>query len=158
MRLSRRYAFLISVDDERVSSPDQSRTAKRRAFADKFGQVERVAFEANVPGLPFVDAPLAASVGMGVDDFALMAGEPAHLAVVFDALAHSKTTLVSREEAEARIASWRADDGGLDADAFGKGLRKGLLAVLAANAVLYFFVASGVAVVCRVFLDVAAGA
>ena len=87
------------------------------------------------------------------DDFAAMPVEPAHLAVVFDALAQSKTTLVERTAADARIAGWRRADGSLDADAFGAGLRRGLLAVLAANAVLYFFVASGVAVVGRVLLD-----
>ena len=78
------------------------------------------------------------------------------LAVVFDALAHSKTTLVSRSDADERIRSWRrADDGSLDADAFGAGLRKGLLAVLAANFVLYFFIASGVAIVGKVVFNAA---
>jgi hypothetical protein len=103
--------------------------------------------------LPFADAALASSVGQSVDAFAAMPVERAHLAVVFDALAQSKTTLVSREDADARIAAWRTTDGSFAADTFGGGLRRGLLSVLAANAVLYFFVASGVAIVGRVLLD-----
>ena len=58
---------------------------------------------------------------------------------------------MSRSDADERIKSWRrVDDGSLDADAFGAGLRKGMLAVLAANFVLYFFISSGVAIVGKV--------
>ena len=86
-----------------------------------------------------------------------MTVEPAHLAVVFDSLARSKTTLVDRSQADERIASWRRDDGSFDVDAFSSGLRKGSVAVLAANAVLYFFLTAGAAVVARVVLGAASG-
>jgi len=146
-----------TLEDDSADTTDQAATEKRNAFAKRFDQVERVAFMRNVPSLPFIDERLASDVGASVESFAAMPVEPAHLAVVFDALAHSKTTLVKRSDADERIASWRASDGGFDADAFGSGLRTGLVSVLAANAVLYFFVASGVAVVARVGLDIASG-
>ena len=145
------------LEDESVSTTDQAKTAKRRDFAKKFDQVERVAFVENMPSLPFGDAALASSIGKAVEDFDSMEVEAAHLAVVFDALAHSKTTLVSKREADERIATWRTADGAFDADAFGKGLRIGLVSVLSANAVLYFFVGSGIAIACRLLLDAAQG-
>ena len=154
---SDRTQFAV-LDDASSSTANQAATAKRREFADKMLQVERLAFVENVPQLPFEDESLAAAAGLSVDDFAAMSIEPAHLTVVFDALANSKTTLVTRADADERIASWRRADGSLDADAFGAGLRKGLLAVLAANAVLYFFLTAGVAVVARVVLGAAGGA
>ena len=144
----------FATPDASESTTAQAATEKRREFAQKYDQAERLAFNTNVPTLPFVDAPLAASVGRTVDDFATMEITPAHLSVVFDALANSKTTLVSKDAADERIKAWRTADGGFDAEAFGGGLRKGLVAVLAANAVLYFFIASGIAVVARVALDV----
>ena len=153
---SKRYEFAV-IEDEAAATTDQAATAKRRDFADKFDQVERIAFVTNVPALPFADAALASSVGLAVEDFASREVAPEHLSVVFDALAQSKTTLVRRDDANARLAAWRTADGGLDADAFGRGLRTGLLSVLAANAVLYFFVASGVAIVGRVVVDAAQG-
>ena len=147
---------VVVLEDDKVSSTEQAATAKRRAMAQKNDQVEKLAFVTNVPGLPFTDERMAAAVGRSVADFASMPVEPATLAVVFDALAHSKTTLVSRSDADERIKSWRrVDDGSLDADAFGAGLRKGLLAVLAANFVLYFFIASGVAIVGKVVFNAA---
>jgi len=153
---SDRTQFAV-LDDASASTSDQAATAKRREFADKMSQVERLAFVENVPRLPFEDESLAEAAGLSVDDFTAMSVEPAHLAVVFDALANSKTTLVSRAEADERIASWRRADGSLDADAFSAGLRKGAVAVLAANAVLYFFLTAGVAVVARVVLGAAGG-
>ena len=147
-----------TIEDASADTTAQAATEKRNAFAKKFDQVERVAFVSNVPSLPFIDDRLAADVGASVESFAAMPIEPAHLAVVFDALAHSKTTLVKRSDADERIASWRAADGSFDADAFGSGLRTGLVSVLAANVVLYFFLATGVTVVARVGLDLASGA
>ena len=147
---------VVVLEDDKVSTTEQAATAKRRNMAQKNDQVEKLAFVTNVPSLPFTDERMAAAVGRSVADFASMPVEPATLAVVFDALAHSKTTLVSRSDADERIRSWRrADDGSLDADAFGAGLRKGLLAVLAANFVLYFFIASGVAIVGKVVFNAA---
>ena len=144
------------LDDDKASTTAQAATAKRRDFAQKLDQVERLAFVKNVPKLPFTDKRMAAAVGKSVADFASMPVELAHLAVVFDALAHSKTTLVSRSDADERIKSWRReDDGSLDAEAFGGGLRKGFLAVLAANFVLCFFLTTGVAIVGRVIYDAA---
>eukprot|EP00966_Prymnesium_polylepis_P021123 486025-Prymnesium_polylepis.1 len=86
-----------------------------------------------------------------------MAVEPAHIAVVFDALAESKSSVVNRDDADARLALWRTPDGGFDEEAFGGGLRKGLVTVLRAYVVLYFFVGCGVAVVGRVVLDAIGG-
>ena len=140
------------LEDARVDSKDQAATATRRDYANRMGQAERLAFMTNVPGLPFTDDKMAAAVGKTVDDFASAPVEAAHLAVVFDALAHSKTTLVSRADADARIKSWRAADGSLDADAFEAGLRKGTVAVLAANFVLYFLSSCGIAIVGKIVL------
>ena len=150
-----RTEFAENVD-EKDSTEAQAATAKRRAFADKNNQLERVAFRSNVPKLPFTDARLASSVGKSVDDFSQPPSNE-HLAIVFDAIANSKASLVSREDADARISLWRTSDGALDADAFGSDLRKGLVSVLAANAVLYFFIFSGVAVLGRVLFDGAQG-
>lgn len=154
---SDRTSPFATVDDASASTADQAATAKRRAFADKMSQVERLAFVENVPQLPFEDESLAATAGLSVKAFAAMTVEPAHLAVVFDSLARSKTTLVDRSQADERIASWRRDDGSFDVDAFSSGLRKGSVAVLAANAVLYFFLTAGAAVVARVVLGAASG-
>ena len=149
---AQRTEFAV-LEDDSAATTDQAATEKRSEFAKKFDQVERLAFMTNVPTLPFTDAALAQSVGRDVDEFETMRVEPAHLTVVFDALAQSKTTLVSREAADERLATWRRVDGSFDADAFGQGLRRGLLSVLAANAVLYFFIISGVAIVGRVVFD-----
>jgi len=141
------------VDDRASSTPEQAATESRGEFAKKFDQVERVAFLENVPQLPFTDEVLAQSVGTSAEYFASTEVDRAHLMVVFDALAHSKSTLVSRSEADERIASWRAADGSFDASAFEYGLRKGLIAVLSANVVLYGLIAGGVAIVGKVILD-----
>ena len=141
------------VDDKASSTPEQAATESRGEFAKKFDQVERVAFIENVPRLPFTDDVLARSVGKMPEYFAAAEVERAHLMVVFDALAQSKSTLVSKSDADERIASWRAADGSFDASAFEYGLRKGLVAVVAANAVLYGLIAGGVAIVGKVVVD-----
>lgn len=143
-----------TVDDASADTPLQAETENRYAVAKKLGQVERVAFLQNVPTLPFVDERLAASVGATADDFDEAIDE-ATMQIVFDALARSKTSLVKQDDADARIAAWRGADGGFDADAFGDGLRQGAGAVIAANAVLYFFLISGAFIVFKIAVGIA---
>ena len=142
-----------TVDDASADTPLQAETENRYAVAKKLGQVERVAFLQNVPTLRFDDERLAASVGATVDDFATI--DEATMQIVFDALARSKTSLVKQDDADARIAAWRGADGGFDADAFGDGLRQGAGAVIAANAVLYFFLISGAFIVFKIAVGIA---
>jgi len=144
-----------TVDDASADTPLQAETENRYAVAKKLGQVERVAFLQNVPTLPFVDERLAASVGATVDDFTSTSIDEATMQIVFDALAQSKTSLVKQDDADARIAAWRGADGGFDADAFGDGLRQGAGAVIAANAVLYFFLISGAFIVFKIAVGIA---
>ena len=144
-----------TVDDASADTPLQAETENRYAVAKKLGQVERVAFLQNVPTLPFVDERLAASVGATVDDFTSTSIDEATMQIVFDALAQSKTSLVKQDDADARIAAWRGADGGFDDDAFGAGLRQGAGAVIAANAVLYFFLISGAFIVFKIAVGIA---
>lgn len=139
--------------DASADTPLQAETENRYAVAKKLGQVERVAFLQNVPKLRFDDERLAASVGATADDFASI--DEATMQIVFDALAQSKTSLVKQDDADARIAAWRGADGGFDADAFGAGLRQGAGAVIAANAVLYFFLISGAFIVFKIAVGIA---
>ena len=139
-----------TVDDASADTPLQAETENRYAVAKKLGQVERVAFLQNVPKLSFEDERLAASVGATVDDFASGDSvDEATMQIVFDALAQSKTSLLKQDDADARIAAWRGADGGFDADAFGAG------AVIAANAVLYFFLISGAFIVFKIAVGIA---
>ena len=144
-----------TVDDASADTPLQAETENRYAVAKKLGQVERVAFLQNVPTLRFADERLAASVGATVDDFASASIDEATMQIVFDALAQSKTSLVKQDDADARIAAWRGADGGFDDDAFGAGLRQGAGAVIAANAVLYFFLISGAFIVFKIAVGIA---
>ena len=145
-----------TVDDASADTPLQAETENRYAVAKKLGQVERVAFLQNVRKLRFDDQRLAASVGATVDDFASGDSvDEATMQIVFDALAQSKTSLVKQDDADARIAAWRGADGGFDADAFGDGLRQGAGAVIAANAVLYFFLISGAFIVFKIAVGIA---
>ena len=145
-----------TVDDASADTPLQAETENRYAVAKKLGQVERVAFLQNVRKLRFDDQRLAASVGATVDDFASGDSvDEATMQIVFDALAQSKTSLVKQDDADARIAAWRGADGGFDDDAFGAGLRQGAGAVIAANAVLYFFLISGAFIVFKIAVGIA---
>ena len=145
------------VADAKETTADQAATADRADFAKRLNQVERVAFIQNVPSLPFTDEALAAAVGRRVDEFESMPVLPDHMAVVFDSIAQSKSSVVSREDADERIARWRTADGRFDDAAFGAGLQKGFGTVIRAYAVLYFLLGCGVAVVGKFLLD-AAGA
>ena len=102
-----------------------------------------------------IDAQGGAQVGATADEFASASIDEATMQIVFDALARSKTSLVKQDDADARIAAWRGADGGFDADAFGDGLRQGAGAVIAANAVLYFFLISGAFIVFKIAVGIA---
>lgn len=141
---------------ERDDSADQAKTRKRYETAQRLGMVERVAFQMNLPGLPFTDAALAASVGKTVDDFT----EPPSMAalnVVYDALVQSKSSLVPPAVANERRNSFLTADGAFAADAFQGALSKGTAIVVWAQATLYFFYACGFATFVRVILDVLGG-
>lgn len=141
---------------EKDDSLDQAKTRKRYDTAQRLGMVERVAFQMNVPKLPFTNAALAATAGRTVEDFV----EPPSMAainVVYDALAQSKSSLVPPKVVNERRNSFLTADGAFAADAFQGALSKGMAIVVWAQATLYFFYACGFAAFVRVILDVLGG-
>ena len=141
---------------EKDDSLDQAKTRKRYDTAQRLGMVEIVAFQMNVPKLPFTNAALAATAGRTVEDFV----EPPSMAainVVYDALAQSKSSLVPPKVVNERRNSFLTADGAFAADAFQGALSKGMAIVVWAQATLYFFYACGFAAFVRVILDVLGG-
>lgn len=151
-----RTEFVDEADAGSSNSPDQAKTKKRYETAVRLGCVERVAFELNVPKLPFANEELAASVGKTCADFATPPA-PVALNLVYDAIAQSKSGLVARDLVDERRNSWCTEEGSFDADAFQAALNKGTSIVLFAQATMYFFYASGAGVVAKVVIDAAGG-
>lgn len=114
----------------RDTSELQAGTRRRYEMAQRQGVVERIALQQNVPQLPFQNAPLAASLGLGVEDFADFDVSPAAVNVVYDALSESKSSLLPRDVCEARRAGWIGASGAFDDGAFALSLYKARVAVI----------------------------
>lgn len=117
------FGEYLGRGEERLTGPqpDAARSAARRGFCKRKGQVQRWWHnEGLVSGaLPFTNAAMAESVGLSVGDFRAM--EPPSWEacdVVFDALSRSQSGIVSRDLIDERRQSYEAGDGGFDADAF----------------------------------------
>ena len=101
----------------------QGGTRKRYEMAQNLGQVERIALVQNCAKLPFRDEALAASCGLTVADMNELPVNNIAVNVVFDALAQSKSSLVTPEALNERRAAFVVD-GALNEGALTAGLIK----------------------------------
>ena len=82
---------------------------KRYEMAQNLGQVERIALVQNCAKLPFRDEALAASCGLTVADMNELPVNNIAVNVVFDALAQSKSSLVTPGGLNERRAAFVVD-------------------------------------------------
>ena len=129
---SARSEFTEIADDARGESTiAQSGTLKRYEMAQRTGTVERIAMVQNIAALPFRSEPLAAAVGLSIEE---MNGQPisrAAVNVVYDALSQSRASLLPPDVIESRRRGWLSADGALDEGAFAASLFKARVAVIA---------------------------
>lgn len=123
-----RTSFSV-VENARAETMAQGASKSRFDMAQRNGLVERVAFQQNVPALPFTNARLAASFGKAVGDFESMEVRKEALDVVYDALAESKSSLLPAAVVDRRRAGWLDEGGGINEGALGFGLAKSRLIV-----------------------------
>jgi len=95
---------------------------ERYDMAQRLGLAERLAFQHNAPKLPFRDAALAESFGLSVRDFAEMPVDPAAVDIVYDALAQSKSGLISAKTIDERRKKFQKSDGSFRDGKFALGL------------------------------------
>ena len=119
---------------ERLSGPqpDAARSAARRGFCKRKGQVQRWWHnEGLVSGkLPFTSQGMAKSVGLTVDDFVAMEPPSCEACdVVFDALSRSQSGIVDKDVVDGRRRAYETAGCGFDADAFARDLNAARLTV-----------------------------
>ena len=73
-----------------------------------------IILQQNVGKLPFKDAKLAKGVGLRVEDFEDLDINPVAVNIVYDALAHSKNSMLPPDEIMNRRSSWLDEAGGLN--------------------------------------------
>lgn len=120
---STRTAFSV-VEDARAETMAQGASKERFEMAQRNGLVERVAFQQNLPALPFTNARLAASLGRSVADFEQEPVSKAALDVVYDALAESKSSMLPAAVVDRRRTQWLDEAGGINEAALAFGLLK----------------------------------
>ena len=111
------------VENASEMTEAQGGTRKRYEMAQNLGQVERIALVQNCAKLPFRDEALAASCGLTVADMNELPVNNIAVNVVFDALAQSKSSLVTPEALNERRAAFVVD-GALNEGALTAGLIK----------------------------------
>ena len=114
---SSRSEFSV-VEVARKENMAQGASVDRFEFAQRNGQVERVALQQNAPKLPFKNAKLASWAGKTVEEMDALPVNKVATAVVFDALAQSKTSMLPQKVVDERRAKWMTNDGGFDEGAF----------------------------------------
>lgn len=112
------------VENPREEDEKQSETKNRYEMAQRMGCAERVALYQNAPKLPFTNKALADSVGLSLEDFEGLEVSKAACNVVFDALAESRSGLISYSTLDARRASLIDSDGSFSEINFRLGLYK----------------------------------
>mmetsp|Transcript_13943 Transcript_13943/g.29995 ORF Transcript_13943/g.29995 Transcript_13943/m.29995 type:complete len:290 (-) Transcript_13943:465-1334(-) len=114
----------------RESTTAQAATYKRYEMAQRMGVVERVAFQQNIPKLPFRNDALASSFGLGVEDFNQLAVKPEAVNIVYDALAQSKSSLIPPNVIDTRRNSFLTENGGFNEANFSIALYKSRMLVI----------------------------
>jgi len=109
--------------------PRVAPSPQRRGFCLRQGLVARYWHSQNVGLLKFTSEPLAASVGCTVRELNALPIDPMAATLVFDALARSQAGTLSREECDARRASYQDEAGAFNAATFGSDLLAARLTV-----------------------------
>jgi hypothetical protein len=131
----------------------QGASLERYEYAQRNGLAERVALSQNVPKMPFKNEKLAATFGKSVAEMDAMPVNSAALAVIYDALCESKSSMIPSKVIDERRQRFVTADGRIDEGAISGGLVKSRVAVTTGFILLGKGQLYGLVFVGRVILD-----